>query len=184
MAKKAIKAIIVAMDKNRGIGYRGELPWKLKGDLPRFKKLTMGNVVILGRLSYESLPGPLTGRHVIVLSSDPGYCSNVHDPENGVYGVGSMAEANEIAESLKTEFIFYAGGVRVIEDALKFADRVYATLALGSFKCDTFLNNFTMLDDEWTMVDKIDVVFGDISTGLLALNQPSHLNATYERVRS
>jgi len=67
-------AIIVAMDLNRGIGLKGDMPWRLSADLKRFKSLTMGHPVIMGRRTFESLPkGALPGRTNIVISSSPSF---------------------------------------------------------------------------------------------------------------
>ncbi|HHM12236.1 MAG TPA: dihydrofolate reductase, partial [Planctomycetaceae bacterium] len=64
-------ALIVAASENRVIGRQGDLPWRLPADLRRFRKLTMGHAVIMGRRTYGSLPGPLPGRRLIVLTSHP-----------------------------------------------------------------------------------------------------------------
>ena len=72
-------SIIVAQAENRAIGLNGDMPWHLSGDLKRFKELTMGHPVVMGRRTWESLPKrPLKGRRNIVLSQKEGY-----DPEDG-----------------------------------------------------------------------------------------------------
>lgn len=62
-------ALIAALSKNRVIGKEGRIPWKIKGEQKRFKELTTGNVVIMGRRSYEEIGRPLPGRITIVVSS-------------------------------------------------------------------------------------------------------------------
>ena len=66
-----ILSIIAALDEGGGIGFENQIPWHLPGDLGRFKKLTMGHHLILGRKTYQSIGKPLPGRMMIVLSRNP-----------------------------------------------------------------------------------------------------------------
>jgi len=125
-----IVSLVVAASANEVIGAGGALPWHLPGDLRRFRELTNDHVVVMGRLTYESildrLGHPLTGRISVVVSrtlADPGY------PE--VLVAASVPEALALAERLAaeagdTEF-FVIGGESVYRDALPRADRVYLT---------------------------------------------------------
>jgi len=125
-----IVSLVVAASANEVIGAGGGLPWHLPGDLRRFRELTNDHVVVMGRLTYESildrLGHPLTGRISVVVSrtlADPGY------PE--VLVAASVPEALALAERLAaeagdTEF-FVIGGESVYRDALPRADRVYLT---------------------------------------------------------
>src|SRR5690348_2453573 len=125
-----IVSLVVAASANEVIGDGGALPWHLPGDLRRFRALTTGHVVVMGRLTYQSildrLGHPLTGRISIVVSrtlGDPGHSS--------VRVARSLPEALALAERLAAEAgddeVFVIGGESVYRDALPRADRVYLT---------------------------------------------------------
>jgi|EndMetStandDraft_3_1072993.scaffolds.fasta_scaffold00001_100 dihydrofolate reductase len=181
MSKKARIAMILASTINGEIGYKNTIPWKLKGDLPRFKDLTTGNVLIMGRSSYESLPGPLKDRIVIVLTRDPAFASEVHDPENKVYSASSLPEAIENARSFKTPIIFLAGGASIYEEGMGLADYVYLTLVHKSApKYDTRVKNMRFPEDVWTQVEFKHVFEPDAE--FPELRVPSHTYHTFERI--
>jgi dihydrofolate reductase len=134
-----IVSLVVAASANEVIGADGALPWYLPGDLRRFRELTTGHVVVMGRLTYESilarLGHPLTGRVSVVVSrtlGDPGY------PE--VLVASSVPEALALAEGLADEAgdaeFFVIGGEAVYRDALPHADRVYLTRVHGEVAGD------------------------------------------------
>jgi len=134
-----IVSVIVAASANEVIGDGGALPWHLPGDLRRFRALTTGHVVVMGRLTYQSildrLGRPLTGRTSIVVSrtlGDPGY------PE--VLVAASVPAALALAERLAAEAgdeeFFVIGGESVYRDALPLADRVYLTRVHGEVPGD------------------------------------------------
>ena len=134
-----IVSLVVAASANEVIGADGALPWHLPGDLRRFRALTTGHVVVMGRLTYQSilarLGHPLTGRTSVVVSrtlGDPGY--------PGVRVARSLAEALDLAGTLAaeagdTEF-FVIGGEAVYRDVLPRADRVYLTRVHGEVAGD------------------------------------------------
>ena len=134
-----IVSLIVAASANEVIGADGALPWHLPGDLRRFRALTDGHVVVMGRLTYQSildrLGHPLTGRTSVVVSrtlDDPGY--------PGVLVARSVPEALALAGRLAAEAgdaeFFVAGGVSVYLEALPAADRVYLTRVHGEVAGD------------------------------------------------
>jgi dihydrofolate reductase len=181
MSKKAKIAMILASTINGEIGYKNTIPWKLKGDLPRFKDLTNGNVLIMGRSSYESLPGPLKGRIVIVLTRDPAFASEVHDPENNVYSASSLPEAIENARTFKTQVIFLAGGASIYEEGMGIADVVYLTLVhKHAPKYDTRVKNMHFPDDAWTQIDYRHVF--EPAAEFPEFSNPSHTYHTFERI--
>lgn len=181
MSKKAKIAMILAATINGEIGYKNTIPWKLKGDLPRFKDLTNGNAIIMGRSSYESLPGPLKGRIVIVLTRDPAFASEVHDPENNVHSATSLPEAIEKAREFKTQTIFLAGGASVYEEGMGLADVVYLTLVHKSApKYDTRVKNMRFPEETWTQIDFKHVFEPDAQYPELRI--PSHTYHTFERI--
>ena len=134
-----IVSLVVAASANEIIGAEGALPWHLPGDLRRFRELTTGHVVVMGRLTYESildrLGHPLTGRTSVVVSRtlrETGYPS--------VRVATSLSEALDLAEELAAEAgdgeFFVIGGESVYRDALPLADRVYLTRVHGEVAGD------------------------------------------------
>jgi len=134
-----IMSLVLAASVNEVIGDRGALPWYLPGDLRRFRALTTGHVVVMGRLTYESildrLGHPLTGRISIVVSrtlGDPGY------PEVLVAGSipEALARAGRLAAEAGDSEFFVIGGESVYRDTLPLADRVYLTRVHGEVAGD------------------------------------------------
>jgi dihydrofolate reductase len=122
-------SVIVAMAKNRAIGNKGKIPWHLPADLARFKKLTLGHAVVVGRKTYESIGRPLPGRRNIVVTREQDY----------------IAPGCEVAESLDSAFrlagdgeVFVIGGAEIYRQALPVAKRIYLTLVDGEFPADSY----------------------------------------------
>lgn len=141
---KAKVCTIVAMDENQGIGKDNKLPWHLSADLKRFKKLTMGHPVILGRKTYESILGylnkPLPGRTSIVVTRDKDY-----DPQfENVHVVHSIEEAIKLAQSIDDEEIFIGGGTQIIKLAMPFVERLYLTIIHKTFDVDAYFPDYSM----------------------------------------
>jgi dihydrofolate reductase len=114
-------SIIAAVSENNVIGKNGELPWpKIKEDMKRFRKITGGKVVMMGRKTFESIGKPLPSRTNIVISSDKRY------KPGGVITVQSVIEARFATYGLKSE-CFVIGGERVYEEMLDFCDKMYLT---------------------------------------------------------
>jgi dihydrofolate reductase len=118
-------AFIVAAAKNGVIGREGELPWRLPSDLKRFRSLTLGKLVIMGRKTYQSIGKALAGRDNIVLSRQANF------RPAGVHVVGEIAEAIALGRRRAIEGggeeIAIIGGAEVFRAALALADRVYLT---------------------------------------------------------
>jgi dihydrofolate reductase len=116
--------IIAACDNNNLIGINGQIPWHLPKDLRRFKDLTMGHAVIMGRGTYESLDRkPLPSRYNIVLTSNPDYDRN----RSGVVFVNSHNEALKACTMAGHDEVFIIGGEDVYATALQYADRILLT---------------------------------------------------------
>jgi dihydrofolate reductase len=126
-------AIIVARSRNRVIGKDGDMPWgrQLKGDLQRFKRLTIGHTVVMGRKTYESIGKALPDRTNIVLSRDPSFMAN------GCVVKRSLKEALACADVVFGP-IFVIGGGSVYLEALLLADTVYETVVEVELEGDTF----------------------------------------------
>lgn len=118
--------IIAAMDNNGVIGVNGKIPWHIPEDMNRFKTLTTGHVVIMGRKTWESLPlKPLQDRKNIVVSANHDYIASFSCDE--VYDAINHYEAIEYATFKKYEQAFIIGGSRLYEEAIPLADTVYLT---------------------------------------------------------
>jgi len=150
-------ALIAAVADNGVIGDDGEMPWHLPEDLQHFKKTTMGNPVIMGRRTYESITaridGPLSGRHNIVLSrSDP-------DLHEGVVVVDSIEAAVAEAEAVcalddEADRIFVIGGATVYEGFLDRADELVLTELDDAYEGDTEFPEYD--DSEWIEATRDD----------------------------
>ena len=110
--------LIVARSKNNVIGKNGEIPWRIKGEQKQFRELTIGNVVIMGRKSYEEIGHPLPKRKNIIVSKSENFTG-----ENLVT-VGSLQEALDIS---KGENVYISGGYGLFKEALPLVDKMYIT---------------------------------------------------------
>ena len=122
--------LIVARASNGVIGRDGTLPWRISADLKRFKALTMGSAMIMGRRTFDSLPGVLPGRRHIVLTRDRGW----------------SAEGAEVAHSVEEAFALVSkepvsviGGAEIFELFLPHADRIELTEVLDDVQGDTVM---------------------------------------------
>lgn len=110
--------LIVARSKNNVIGKNGQIPWKIKGEQKQFRELTTGNVVIMGRKSYEEIGHPLPNRMNIVVSGSADYTG-----EN-LLTVKSLKEAIEAAGDAD---IYVSGGYGLFKEAMPMVDKMYIT---------------------------------------------------------
>lgn len=113
-------SLICAMSENRIIGRDNRLPWHLPADLRHFKRLTMGKPILMGRKTWESLPGLLPHRTHIVLTRDRDYRAD------GGYVVHSMAEAIDMAGDAEEWFV--VGGENLYRQVLPLVSRMYLTI--------------------------------------------------------
>ena len=114
--------LVAAIARNGVIGADGGIPWHLPDDQRRFKELTIGHVLVMGRVTYESIGRPLPGRTTVVVTRSAGWGSG----DDGVLVAPSVAEALALAATVDEE-VFVVGGTRVYEEALPFADRLELT---------------------------------------------------------
>lgn len=121
--------LIVACDPKGGIGYNGKLPWdKIHGDLPRFKELTTGKIVVMGRKTFESLPvKPLPNRINVVISSKE------------IAGVTVYSNLPE-TDTLELHDAFLIGGAQLINSSWHLIDEIYLTKTFVEYKCDCFID--------------------------------------------
>lgn len=124
-----ILSIIVAMARNRVIGKGNQLPWHLPEDLKRFKKITMGHPIVMGRKTYESIGWPLPGRDNIVLTRNRGFCAE---------GVTAIHDLSDILDRYPNSEIFIIGGASLYLLALPQTVKLYLTLIDQDFDGDTY----------------------------------------------
>jgi len=122
--------IIVARAENGVIGRGGKLPWHISEDLKRFKALTMGTVMVMGRKTFESLPGPLPGRRHIVLTRDPDWRGEGAEVARNVKDALGLAAAEPVS---------VIGGGDIFALFLPIADRIELTEVLKDVPGDTFM---------------------------------------------
>ncbi|MGE0131361.1 MAG: dihydrofolate reductase [Blastocatellales bacterium] len=139
-----IVSIIAAMDRKRGIGVDNKLPWRLSADLKKFRELTMGHHIVVGRKTFESIGKPLPGRRMIIVTRDRTYkiegCDVVH----------SVKEAIGMARGRGESEAFICGGAEIYAQTIGIADRMYLTFVDAEVSADVFFPGF----DESAWVEK------------------------------
>ncbi len=134
-------SLIVAMASNRVIGLDNQMPWHLSADLKRFKQITLGSPIVMGRKTFESIGRPLPGRTNIIISRNPAY-----KPE-GCLVVNNTETALKVG-CQNAENIFVIGGSTLYQALLPVADTLYITQINKAFHGDTFfpqIDNITGL---------------------------------------
>lgn len=141
-------SLIVAMDKNRVIGYENDMPWHLPNDLKYFKKRTTGHTIVMGRKTFDSLGRVLPNRkHIVLTRGDtkfPEEVEVIHD----IKAIKQYAAANPEEE------LFVIGGGHLFEQILADADRIYLTVIDEAFKGDVFFPEIS--PEEWNEVSKVE----------------------------
>ncbi len=125
--------LIVAYSKNHVIGINGHMPWNIPEELERFKELTTGNVIIMGRLTHKDIGRILPNRTNIIISNTEKF-----EGEN-CYTVSSLEDALKIAGNRDTYII---GGEQLFKDAIEFVDKMYITLIEQEFEGDRYFPDF------------------------------------------
>ena len=139
---KPLISIIVAMDKNNLIGKKNQIPWYIPSELKRFRHLTMGKPIIMGRKTHESIGRILDGRDNIVLTSNAKYCKK---------GIAVYNDLDKVFDDFSShEEIVVIGGSDIYRLALPFANKLYITYVEGSFSGDTWFPEFNLGD--WRMI--------------------------------
>jgi dihydrofolate reductase len=131
-------SIIAAVAKNNVIGKSGELPWYIPEDLKRFKDLTSGHIVIMGRTTHESilkrLGHDLPNRKSVVITSNPNY--------QVAEGVEKYKSLDEAIDAHRSQNIFLIGGQRIFEEGIKLADKMYLTEIHKDYDGDVYFPEF------------------------------------------
>ncbi|TYB78288.1 dihydrofolate reductase [Bizionia myxarmorum] len=146
-AKKTDITMIVAAGENNSIGKNNQMIWNLKDDFKRFKSLTSGHHIIMGRKTYESLDKPLPNRTNVVITRQPNY-----QVPDGVIVVNSLEDALDAARADKQPFII--GGGEIYKQGLNFADKLEITRVHAEFDGDTFFPEIDMTN--WKEVTRTE----------------------------
>ncbi len=138
--------IIAAAGENNELGKNNDLVWHLPDDFKRFKQLTTGHHIIMGRKTFESFPKPLPNRTHIVITRNQAY------QKDGITVVHTLQEALEIAKDDPQPFII--GGGEIYKMALAVSDKIELTRVHGTFDADTFFpainsNNWQLIHEEF-----------------------------------
>jgi len=172
--------LIVAATPQGHIGYKNGIPWVLKGDLANFKSLTLGQVVIMGSNTYESLPNaPLPNRVNIVVGKRYHGHSGFLDEDLGLYTAPTLGDAIELAKRFATDWIYFIGGVRIYEEALPLVEVAHVTLVHKQGEYDTQINNLNFPVSLWSLDSNHVTVFD--TDPEIGLPIPSHTYLTYRR---
>lgn len=126
--------MIAAVDRNWGIGKDGNLLMHIPGDMEFFKNQTMGNVVVMGRKTFESFPGKkaLPGRTNIVLTTNPGWQGS------GAIPVHSEEELEQVLKQYEDDSVFIIGGGQIYKKYFHHCDTIYLTHIQAAFEADTY----------------------------------------------
>ncbi|MFE5318731.1 dihydrofolate reductase [Paenibacillus sp. NPDC056579] len=135
-----IISLIAAVDKNNVIGQDKDIPWTIPGEQRRFKELTLGRTIIMGRKTYDSIGKPLPGRNTIVVSRshhiEAERCTTVTSLQDALQ---TVQEENEV---------FIAGGGQLYAEALPYADKIYLTVIDHEFEGNIYFPAF-----DWQQFD-------------------------------
>ncbi|MCG8583898.1 MAG: dihydrofolate reductase [Pirellulales bacterium] len=138
-------SIIVAMADNGVIGRDGDLPWHISEDLKRFKRITMGAPILMGRKTYDSIGRPLPGRRSVVITRQPDWHAD------GVTAVPSLDAAIESCQDADEAFVI--GGAEIYRLALPKADRLYMTRVHADVDGDVHLPDIDW--SKWQLVEEL-----------------------------
>jgi len=125
--------IIAAMSRNRVIGNKGELPWKLPEDMAYFTKVTTSFPVVMGRKTFESIGRPLKNRTNIILTRDKSYQKD---------GCIVLNNVEDVVKNFSKENLMVIGGEEIYRQFLPYTERIYLTLIDKDFEGDTFFPDF------------------------------------------
>ena len=136
--------IIAALSTNRVIGDKGKIPWFIRGELKRFKDITMGHNVVMGRKTFESIGKVLEGRRNIIISNNKSFEAD-----------GAIVEHSfdlAVSQCDKGKDTFIIGGSKIYEMALEYCDYLYLTVIHKPFPGDTYFPEYDAR--KWTLINE------------------------------
>lgn len=141
-------SLIVAMAQNRVIGLDGQMPWHLSADLKKFRQITTGYPIIMGRITHEAIGRPLPNRTNLIVTHNKNYqaqgCLVFHDLNAALHHAASLADQ-----------VFIIGGSTLYEALLPVADTLYLTEIHRDIEGDTYFPAFNRAD--WQEIERIDI---------------------------
>lgn len=143
-------SLIVAKSRNGVIGVNGDLPWRLSSDLKFFKATTMGKPVMMGRVTWESLPFPLPGRPNLMLTRNSEYKAPKAEVFTDVHAM--IGRGYELAGSTGTDEIMLIGGAKLYASLMKYCDRMYITEVDAMIEGDAHFP--AIRADEWNLISE------------------------------
>ena len=141
-------SLIAAMARNRVIGSRGDIPWRIPGEQKIFKRITLGHAVIMGRKTFESLDRPLPDRTNIIVTRQKDYHAEGCRVANDLAGALKCCPADE-------DEAFICGGGQLYHEALPLADRIYLTLIPRDIPGDTFFPDISLTEFQVTQTESV-----------------------------
>ena len=160
-----IISLIVAMDKNNLIGKNNKIPWHIPGELKRFRAITMGKPIIMGRKTFESIGKPLDGRENVVLTNNKSY------KQAGVKSYNNISEV--ISDFINYDEIFIIGGSEIYALVLPLAHKLYVTKIDKIYDGDTWfpkirynewkIQESTQITEETTQTQYENIIYTKIS---------------------
>jgi dihydrofolate reductase len=145
-----IVSLIVAIDQRGGIGKNNQLPWRLPSDLKRFKKLTMGHHLVMGRKTYETIGRPLPGRVMLIITHQKGYSAI------NCKVMSSLDAAVRLAKDAHETELFIIGGGEIFSQAIRLADKLYLTSIHTEVDADVFFPKINL--NEWKVIGSEECV--------------------------
>lgn len=141
-------SLIAAIDENRGLGKNNQLLFKIPEDMKRFRELTTGHIVVMGRKTFESIGHPLPNRTNIVVTRDRAYdapgCIVVHSLEQAL----EKAQVAATSYAADKQEIFIIGGGELYKQSIDKTDKLYLTLVDGVYEADTFFPDYSQFLNE------------------------------------
>ena len=141
-------SIIAAISESRALGKDGKLLWHIPEDMKRFKKLTEGHAVIMGRKTFESIGKPLQNRMNLIITGEKNYDISLYR-YNDIIICNSLEKALRQAQSklIQKKYpgeVFVVGGGQIYQQAIKYTDKLYLTIVKGNFAADTFFPDYSV----------------------------------------
>lgn len=153
-----IVSIIVATDENGGIGRNNRLPWHLPSDLHRFKKITMGHHIVMGRKTYETIGIPLSGRVMVVVTR------NIKFKCDYCLVVNTIESAIQLAANNNESEVFIIGGGDIFSQSINLAEKIYLTTVHTKLDADVFFPKINYAEYKLIHNENIDFYPGDEHT--------------------
>lgn len=146
-------AVIAAYAKNKIIGNKGKIPWDIPSDRRRFREITTGSVIIMGRKTYEEIGRPLPDRICVVITSNPYYkadgCIMAPSLEEAVAMIQNDARYNNID-------IYICGGAQVYKEAVDMADKLYLSVIDAEYEGDVYFPEYDMEQFECIYSERVE----------------------------